>query len=192
MQQERRRYFRIQDTVVLQVASLDSTELQKKLKDFPLKRRQLSSHGRLNINLVEQMADLQAIAAQSPALGRCLKNLQQQVDRLSNAVFDEQAESRNEEKEVSLSAQGVAFFTEQHFQPVDVVEIILQLIPSGLQMLIYGRVVMVDENEDEPDQKKYRVSLDFEHIHDADREALIKHIHSKQLQYLGTQQNAAP
>ncbi len=191
MQPERRRYFRIQDSILLQASAVSGGELERKLEEFRLNHQQFSSTQNLNLNLVEQLADLQAIQEQMPELGRYLVNLQRQVDRLTAVTFADEATPQKQEKQVSLSAQGISFLTDESFQPVDVVELALQLTPSGIQMQIYSRVVLVEENEGNFEQGRYRVSLDFEHIHNADRETLIKHIHSKQLQELGSKHNVA-
>ena len=37
---------------------------------------------------------------------------------------------------------------------------------------------------EEADDDLFRISLDFEHIHEADRELLIKDIHAKQIEAL--------
>jgi len=44
--------------------------------------------------------------------------------------------------------------------------------------------VVLVENDSSREQDKARVSLDFENLHEADREILIKHIHGKQLEAL--------
>ena len=191
MQQERRRYPRINDSVLLQTAKVSSVELVHKLEEFTHNRHRFSSAQKSSTNLVEQLADLHAIEQQSPELGRYLVNLQRQVDRLTSSVFAEETARVKQQKQVSLSPQGIAFSTDDRFLPVDIVELTLQLIPSGRQMLIYGRVVLAEENEDNLEQGQYRVALEFEHIYDDDREALVKHVHSKQLQEPGVKNNVA-
>lgn len=190
MSKERRRFFRIEDSVLLQARTVSSGELKKKLDDFKLNRQQFSVRNNFNHGFEEQLADLHAIQDKMPELGRFLTSLQKQVDRLTAVVLSDESSHQQQEKHVSLSAQGISFFSDDSFKPVDVVELHLQLKPSDHQMLIYSRVVLVEDNEDDIDAGKYRISLDFEHIHDADREILIKHVHSKQLRALGTQNHA--
>lgn len=191
MQQERRRYARINDSVLLQADKVSSAELEHKLDEFKNNRHQFSSARNSSANLVEQLSDLHAIEEQSPELGRYLMNLQRQVDRLNSSVFAGETTRVKQKKQVSLSPQGIAFFTNDRFLPVDIVELTLQLIPSGRQMLIYGRVVLAEDSEDNLEQGLYRVALEFEHINDTDREALVKHVHSRQLQEPGTINNVA-
>ncbi len=190
MPEERRRYYRIEDLVSLQANVVKADELEKKLEEFRLNRNQFSIHNSFNHNIEEQLADLQIIEDKIPELARYLKGLQRQVDRLTAAALPGQASLQQKQKNVSLSAQGISFFTDGDFKPVDVVELKLQLMPSAQQLLIYSRVVLVEDNEDDSKAGKFRVSLDFEHIHDADREILIKHIHNRQLHVLGTNRHA--
>ncbi len=191
MSEERRRYYRIEDSVLLQASVVRAAELEDKLEEFKLNRHQFSIHNSYNHNIEEQAADFQAIKDKIPELARYLDSLQKQVDRLTAAVLPDQGSLRQEQKNVSLSAQGISFFTDDNFKPVDLVELKLQLIPSVRQLLIYSRVVLVEDNEDDTEAGKNRVSLDFEHIHDADREILIKHVHSRQLHVLGANRHAA-
>lgn len=191
MPQERRRYFRIDDSVLMQIKVVSGAELEKKLQDFRRGRHPITASQGVGLNLAEQMADLHVIQDKMPELSRYLINLQRQVERLNAAIFPDGTNSGRQEKQVSLSAQGMAFCTDDLYQPVDVVELLLQLIPSGQQMLIYARVVLAEDNEDSFEKGQYRVSLDFEHIQDSDREILVKHVHGKQLESLSSKQYAA-
>lgn len=191
MSKERRRYYRIEDSVLLQARVVKADELENKLEDFKLSRQQFSIHNSFNHNIERQIADLQTIEDKIPELARYLSGLQRQIDRLTEAVLPDQTSLQQEQQNVNLSAQGIAFFTDGEFKPVDVVELKLQLMPSAHQLLIYSRVVLVEDNKDDTEAGKFRVSLDFEHIHDADREILFKHIHNRQLLELGTNRHAA-
>ena len=88
-------------------------------------------------------------------------------------------------KQSNLSAQGISFFVDEAPKPDDRVELKLKLLPSGLRLVIIARVVLV-EKESNQDLGEYRISLDFEHLHEADREILIKHIHGKQMESLSS------
>ncbi|NNE64127.1 MAG: hypothetical protein HKN34_08590, partial [Gammaproteobacteria bacterium] len=48
-----------------------------------------------------------------------------------------------------------------------------------------------EDSEDNLEQGLYRVALEFEHINDTDREVLVKHVQSRQLQEPGTMNNVA-
>ena len=90
-------------------------------------------------------------------------------------------------KKANLSAQGISFVDAQAPGQGELVELKLKLLPSGLRLVIMTRVVLV-ETDSAGKQDKTRVSLDFENLHEADREILIKHIHSKQIESLSNLQ----
>ena len=195
MQTERRRFFRIDDTVALQVTQVGHTELERKLEDFWANRNQYARQNEYNLKINEHLADLQAIHEKMPELARYLRVLQDQIDLLSKTAFPEQISANQVPKTVSLSAQGLSFHTHEIFKPVDIVELNLTLKPTGQRIVSFARVVLADEIAEEDDfldEGRYRVSLDFEHIHEADRETLVRHIHAKQVRVLGTAHNERP
>ena len=87
------------------------------------------------------------------------------------------------EKQANLSAQGISFYSDTGADKGSIVELNLRLLPSRQQIVCFARVI--DCSEDQHDQGKYRLSLDFEHIHEADQEILVKHVHAKQLRDFG-------
>ncbi len=195
MSNDRRRFFRIEDRVCLQTRTINPAELDAKLEEFWSNRHQLSAHNEFNSRLDEQLADLHAIQNKMPELARYLNVMQEQIDRLSEKLLPEQKAIGGKEIRVNMSAQGISFITDELFKPVDIVELSLKLQPSRQAMTIFARVVLVEDHEDndETDETdeygQYRVSMDFEHIHEADRETLVKHVHGKQFRALNTERN---
>ena len=91
------------------------------------------------------------------------------------------------QKSVNLSAQGIAYYDDQDPEQDELVELRLKLLPSGFRLVIIARVVLVEKDRCQ-DQGKHRISLDFENLHEADREILIKHMHGKQMESLSSVQ----
>ena len=89
------------------------------------------------------------------------------------------------QKSVNLSAQGIAYYDDHDPKQDELVQ--LKLLPSGFRLVIIARVVLVERDRCQ-DQGKHRISLDFENLHEADREILIKHMHSKQMESLSSGQ----
>ncbi len=62
-------------------------------------------------------------------------------------------------------------------------------MPSKQQITILARIIQSEIVKNpaskNKNNKSYVVSLDFEHIHEADQEILVKHVHSLQLKKLG-------
>jgi c-di-GMP-binding flagellar brake protein YcgR len=88
--------------------------------------------------------------------------------------------------QVNLSAQGISFYHELEPRADALVELNLKLLPSGQRLVIIARVVLVSSDAG---QDGHKISLDFEHMHEADREILIKHIHGKQMESLSSAQD---
>ena len=63
----------------------------------------------------------------------------------------------------------------------EVVELNLELLPNKQKIVVFAKVVRCEQLA----SKQFNITLDFEHIHESDREILIKHIHGKQLKSLG-------
>ena len=194
MSNDRRRYFRIEDRIYLQTRTIDPAELDAKLECFWSNRHQFSVRNEFNSKLDEHLADLHVIQNKMPELARYLGVLQDQIDRLTEKVLPEQSKIEGEEIRVNLSAQGISFITDETFKPVDIVELTLKLQPSRQALIIFARVVLVEDHEDNDETDEYglyRVSMDFEHIHEADREILVKHVHGKQLRALNNERNSS-
>jgi c-di-GMP-binding flagellar brake protein YcgR len=119
-----------------------------------------------------------------PELARYLSILQKQIELLTDKLIPEQDQFSDDGQSVNISGQGISFYSHEIARAGDVLELNLKLAPSGLQLVAFARVVLVEDHNN-ADQGKYKLSLDFEHIHDADQEILIKHVHGKQLSALG-------
>ena len=109
--------------------------------------------------------------------------LQDQIDQLTNKLLEADDDFTDSEKQANLSAQGISFYSDTAADKGDIAELKLRLLPSRQQIVCFARVI--DCKEAQHEQGKYRLSLDFEHIHEADQEILVKHVHAKQLRDFG-------
>ena len=180
---ERRRYFRIEDLVGLKTQVVDQPEVEQKLEKFWNDQHQYSLRNEFNFKLEQHQADLKKIKTKMPEVGRYLSLLQEQIDVLTNKILQDEDTFTDLEMEVNLSAQGIAFYTNEAVKIGDIVELNLKLLPGRQRIVVFSRVVDC-KPVGEP-EGHYRIALDFEHIHEADREILIKHVHGKQLRALG-------
>lgn len=186
MSQERRRYYRIEEEVMLSLNPIDAADIDRRVDDFWSDEHEFSIRNNYNFQVAQHIADRQLIENRMPELGRYLRVLEQQIDRLTDRLIGDDDAATMRKKSTSLSAQGIAFYDDAPPPEGELVEFKLKLLPSGLRLVIIARVVKVD---DAP-QQGHRISLDFEHLHEADREILIKHIHSKQMEALSSAQES--
>jgi hypothetical protein len=183
MTQERRRFFRIEDIVNMKAEVIDEQQVPEKLENFWNEPHQTSMRNEFNFKLEQHRADLRKISIKMPELGRYLGMLQEQLDILTDKILEDEDKFTTLEKRVNLSAQGISFLSDESANVGDILELHLKLNPGKQKILVFARVVHCEPTEDE--QGHYKIALDFEHIHEADREILVKHIHGKQLLALG-------
>ncbi len=183
MSEERRRFFRIEDIVSLKAEVVDEDQLPERLESFWNDQHQFSLRNEFNYKLEQHQADLRKITTKMPELGRYLGLLQEQLDILTDKVLQDEDKFTELEKQVNLSAQGIAFISDEPVNIGEIVELHLKLQPGKQKIVVFARVVNCVMEQEE--QGQYRVALDFEHIHEADREMLVKHVHGKQLLALG-------
>lgn len=187
MTDERRRYYRIDDELMLALSPLDDSLVDERLEDFWSNEHAFSIRNDYNYQISQHIADRHKIEKKMPELARYLSVLEKQIDRLTDMVIVDDDEALMLKKDANLSAQGVSYLSDEAPRQDGLVELKLKLLPSGLRLVIIARVVLV---ETDAGQEKHRVSLDFEHLHEADREILIKHIHGKQMEALSSAQES--
>jgi predicted nuclease with TOPRIM domain len=183
MTEERRRFYRIEDIVSLKTETIDEHQVPEKLEKFWNDHHQFSLRNEFNFKLEQHQADLRSIKTKMPELGRYLELLKQQIDILTDKVLQDEDKFTELEKQVNLSAQGISFTSNEAANTGDIVELHLKLNPGRQKIVVFARVVSCEPVQDE--EGAYRIALDFEYIHEADREILVKHVHGKQLVALG-------
>ena len=183
MSKERRRFFRIEDIVGLHSQVIEKKELEQRLESFWNDQHQFSLRNEFNYKLEQHQSDLQHIKNKTPELGRYLAVLQEQLDLLTDKILAGDNSFPTRETNVNISAQGISFTSNEQVNKDDIVELNLLLLPSQLKIVIFANVVDCHQNDNT--QGEYTIALNFEHIHEADREILVKHVHGKQLKSLG-------
>ena len=183
MSDERRRYYRIDDEVDLNMQLVTQAEIDDCLEDFWANEHAFSMRNNYNFQIEQHIGDRHKIEAKMPELARYLGVLEKQIDRITEKLIGDEHDASMIRKAVNISAQGISFCIDQPPAQGKLVELKLKLLPSGLRLVIIARVVLV-ENDSSREPNQARISLDFENLHEADREILIKHIHAKQLETL--------
>jgi len=189
MTRERRRYYRIEEDVMLSLTPIEASEIEARLDDFWSNEDACSIRNDFNYQISQHIADRRVIEKKIPELGRYLSVLEKQIDRLTERLSADDDQDLLVRKTTNLSAQGISYSDDEAPQQGNMVELKLKLLPSGLRLVIIARVVLV-ETDSGQNRGEYRTSLDFEHLHVADREILIKHIHAKQMEALGNAQES--
>ena len=184
MSKERRRFFRVNDVVNLRFQKIADEELETRKRNFWKKDSEWDARHQFNRKIQEHMADFKIIQRDMPAVARYINMLQEQIYLLNNKLANTEDWPDGHRKEVSISAQGIAFDTDQAFEPDESLDLEIQILPNGQTIAIIARVISCIASSSVTEDQFY-VSLDFENIHDTDQDILVKHNHSLQLKALG-------
>ncbi|MVF20596.1 PilZ domain-containing protein [Methylocaldum sp. BRCS4] len=183
-EKERRRYFRIEDEIILFFREIAPDEIpdNRSPRDFPLDSFALSAS--LDLLTQESRKLLRRIEKDSPEIGDFLKVLERKIDLIARAFLSYEANLPEQTTQgVSLSASGLSFDVEKPYAPGKVLEIKMVLPPDLIGLIAYGRIVYCKKNG--PDSElPYQISVDFVGLRDSDRELLIRHVVRRQLQQL--------
>jgi hypothetical protein len=183
-EKERRRYFRIEDEVILFFREIAPDEIpdNRSPRDFPLDSFALSAS--LDLLTQESRKLLRKIERDSPEVGNFLKVVERKIDLIARAFLSYEANLPEQcTQRVSLSASGLSFDVDKPYVPGKVLEIKMVLQPDLVGLVAYGRIVYCKKNV--PDSElPYQISVDFVGLRDSDRELLIRHVVKRQLQQL--------
>ena len=183
MSKERRRFFRVNDVVNLRYRKIEPDELETRKRDFWKKDSEWNARNQFNRKIEEHMADFKIIQRDLPAVARYINMLQDQIYLINNKLANTEDWPEGHKKEVSISAQGIAFNVEQAFEPDESLDLEIQILPNGQTISIIARVISCIASNSVTEDRFY-VSLDFENIHDMDQDILVKHNHALQLKSL--------
>ncbi len=186
---ERRRFFRIDDEVELALQPVAAADEETRIDDFWQNEHAYSIRNNYNFQIEQHIADFHRIDKRMPELARYLRVLERQIDRITEKLAVDDSDSILERQLVNISAQGLLCRSDDAPAPGSLVELTLKLLPSGLRLVIMARVIKAEAG-DEGEDDASRVALDFEHLHEADREILVKYIHGKQMESLSSAQES--
>lgn len=187
--QERRRFFRIEDEIILNFRCIeqDQVPVGETFQTYALDAFSLSS--RLDLMTMESRSLLRKIERGDPDLAEFLKLIEQKIDLIGKALLAKEIELAGQPtRRVNMSACGIAFETDIAFSLGAALELKMLLPPALIGILAYGRVVYCRENRDY-DLPVYHVAADFIGLRDQDRELLIRHVVKKQSQQLREKKN---
>ncbi|GAB6067109.1 hypothetical protein JCM13664_04270 [Methylothermus subterraneus] len=184
---ERRRYFRIEDEIVLVYRTIPPEEVPDPER-FPsqfVDRFALTST--LEYLSRESQVPLRLIQRDYPEVAKYLEVLERKLNVLAQALMISTNPLTDQPThKVNLSASGIAFDAEQFLAAGQVLELKMIVPPALVGILTFGRVVYCCEQE----SGRYRIGVDFLALRDQDREFLIRHVVKRQLARLREQRQA--
>lgn len=180
---ERRRYFRIEDEVILffREVARDNVPEYGAFQEQDLDAFSLSS--KMDLLTAESRPLLRRIEREVPDVGAFLRLLEQKIDLVAKALLSSETDLMEQPtRKVSLSASGLAFESDAPFQIGRVLELKMVLPPTLAGVLAYGSVVYCRPAS--LGHSMYQIAVDFIGLRERDRELLIRHVVKRQLRQL--------
>lgn len=186
MSNNRRSYVRIQAEVGLRWRRLDETESANISSTFEGRSRSVGLISEVNYRSDELVPSMRKIRDEHPEIAAWLKFLKSAVESLAVQVAHaESSKTQTIPQLVIISAAGMEFDSDSEFEPGELLEVVLELMPSTSRMMVIGEVVRTDNsNSAIVTSGGNPIALAFKHIRDADQELLIRHIHRAQMEEL--------
>jgi len=185
--EERRRSYRLNDRIALSYKILAPEELPIALAQFDELRKQLGLSNHFNQENESHLPLLKQIERANPSIASYLRFLEKKIDGLANQLSIRNHTTANSPShDVTLSAHGLRFFAERFIPSNSHIELRLRLFPSCTPFIVFATVVLCTRVDHQDPQQAYAVTAEFTHIHESDKELLIRHIHKKQMLTLRT------
>lgn len=178
--QERREYFRINDQIYLEYECISAEEHQRApelLAELENSSFTLSADFATLNNSIHPL--LSNIKQSHPDIGEYLDFLNQKIDQVNQLMLEK--ETNFDESKVitaNLSASGISFPCDKHFEKSQPIKLELVLLPEKVGILIFGHIVATKENKSGDENL---LCIHFDHIRPEDRELMIKHNLNKQM-----------
>ncbi|HEF4758118.1 TPA: PilZ domain-containing protein [Pseudomonas putida] len=175
-EEDRREYYRIEDTIALEIRPLSASEAagQEVLQDASPLFNALSE---LHLSEFESQHLLRQITERDRTLSAFLKSQNKRIDLLSQVIALTVLGQIGEPQPVIISEGGIEFQHPTPIAPNARLSVKLVLMPQALGLLLRARVTHCDRKDD-----GYDVGTEFEHLTDAQRQLLARHILQKQAQ----------
>lgn len=186
---ERRRFFRIEDEIVLVYRSIAPEDMPDPAQFSNQALDQFSLTSTLEYLTQESHAHLRRIERDYPDVAEYLKTLERKIDVLAQALMISNNRLVDQPtRKVNLSAAGIAFDAEQPIPQGSLLELKMVLPPSLVGIITFGKVVHCSPLANEA---SWRVGVDFLSMREQDREFLIRHVVKRQLTLLREQKQGA-
>ncbi|MEM6985314.1 MAG: PilZ domain-containing protein [Pseudomonadota bacterium] len=179
---ERRTYFRVSDAVALGVTLLEDDEVTQ----FSHLLESRKTAGENGVSGASAHMIWRNIDENYPDIAAYLVRLEQRLDALQEQIgsVSDSAPNRTPTHTVNISGSGLHFDSETAYFVGQMVRVNLRLFPSGQTVDALARVVREHKRATPAAQGKFGCALEFVEILDSEREALLQHIHTLQLEAL--------
>jgi hypothetical protein len=191
--QERRRFFRIDDDINLYYKIIDANAVKpaNQVSEDMLNGCSLS----IAWHILSQEAKVMQprVETKDAEIAEYFRILNAKLDLIAQAfVLQDVEESEQKNRNVNLSASGLAFDNHEALQIGDHLEVRMVLGSIVAVILLQAKVVYCKNNaQDHPSKLPYLIGLEYENIQEQDRETLIQYILQRQKRQIRESKEAA-
>ena len=190
---ERRRYFRVDDRVMLKYHTLAPEEVETVIAG--MRHGHPNRHALANTFASSSQQTqhlLHRIEDTEPDIARFLEILNEKLDLLAQRLSLEASQMENEPvRAANISAAGICFEAQNPVSPGALVQLRLLLLPSYTGISAVGKVIRCEENPAEEPGMPLRIAVDFEFLPEDDRELLVQHVVKRETRLLRKQRDEA-
>lgn len=186
--EDRRNYFRVDDTVRLSIRPVPPEELEARLDELD---HDLVGNFTVQSSLAaitaQMSMSLRRIENRDPDLAAYLRAIDQKIEVIGRAFITQEPEFHAQQAvPANLSAGGMCVGVGEAYPSGTVLEIRMLLFPSFTGLMIYGRVIDTEPATEETAGGRFAhvARIEFSHIRESDRELLIRHLLRRQSQQL--------
>lgn len=183
--EEKRRYFRVTDTINLLHKVIDESSLEQlsHISDDVLGNCSLVAA----LDVLNEEARMMAprLERRDPEFFEYLKLIDSKIGLIAQALAlkDEQF-ARHDKHDVTLSGSGLAFANNQPLATGTLLELRMVLTSCLAVIVVFGRVVQCKDISEINSERPYEICVEYINMKEEDRELLLKHVVKKQLQQL--------
>ena len=179
--EDRREYFRVDDSVVLDYRVISEQELPVLAEQLRGRPSRFTAAAEFAASSRQMNRLLHKIRRLSPDLVRYLEAVDSKLNTLARLFLMEELDPPQQSaRKVSLSAGGIGFCARKPLTAGDLVELRLVLLPSQTGVLSLGRVVYCEPCSDGDAEFPHFVAIEFDRLREADRELLVRHLFGRQ------------
>jgi c-di-GMP-binding flagellar brake protein YcgR len=181
---ERRRFFRIEDTINLYYRVIDEQQLAQLSQVSNDILSTCSLAAALDVFNQEARVIAPRVERSAPEVYEYLKIIDDKIELIAQAIMRQNSDlTDHASRNVNLSATGIAFESEDKLEPGTLLEIKMMLTSCMAVIIAYAKVIYCKPNKDNP-EFPYFVGVDYINLKDEDREILIKHVVKRQMEQI--------
>lgn len=186
-ERDRRRYFRIDDRVGLVFTPISPDAEAELITSIDQPGARAGLLNELQAIRERHLPERRNLEYKFPTVLAYVKVLESQIETLALAIGHGEGFPVSADTDVSLSAQGLSLKCNEAFQLGLRGEMRLTLFPDRRHIRALAQVIRCTDEE----AHGHRTALDFVHLREADREAIIRHIYTLQRLQLQAQAEEA-